>query len=410
MTPERRLALSTFALHGADQAALAALPLLATLSLGGGPGMTGALVAAQGAAWLLVSLPAGAWLDRAGRVRALRAALWAAALGFLLAWALRHHPATLALAAFLGSGAVVVGILAVAALLPGYVAAARRPRANAAIEVARGIATLVAAPLAGLCAQAGWPGLALPLAAAFAVAGALTLRGLPAEPAAPRPARPPPLAHAILEGARFTWREAHLRGLAFCAMAWNFAFFALLAVLVPLALGPLGLTPAETGLALGFYGAGLMMGAVAAPLVLRVLAPGHVLALGPGLTLLAVVILWAGLLPAFPRLALAQWLVGFGPMLWQVTQTTLRQAVTPAALLGRVGAVMQVAVFGVRPLGALAGGALAAWDGAEAGLLLTLAGFALSVLLVMRAPLRGLRAFPTNCADGTPAAHSAQGR
>ncbi|MBB3898981.1 MFS transporter [Roseococcus suduntuyensis] len=407
MTPERRLALSTFALHGADQAALAALPLLATLHLGGGPGMTGALVAAQGAAWLLVSLPAGAWLDRAGRVRALRVALWAAALGFLLAWALRHHPATLALAAFLGSGAVVVGILAVAALLPGYVAAARRPRANAAIELARGVATLVAAPLAGLCAQLGSPGLALPLAAAFAVTGALALGRLPAEPP---PAPRVPLRLAILEGARFTWREAHLRGLAFCAIAWNFAFFALLAVLVPLALGPLGLTPAETGLALGFYGAGLMMGAVAAPLVLRVLAPGHVLALGPGLTLLAVLLLWAGLLPAFPRLALSQWLVGFGPMLWQVTQTTLRQAVTPSALLGRVGAVMQVAVFGVRPLGALAGGALAARDGAEAGLLLALLGFALSVLLVLRAPLRGLSAFPTDCAAGAPAAHSTLGR
>ncbi|HEV7456191.1 MAG TPA: MFS transporter [Roseococcus sp.] len=407
MTPERRLALATFTLHGADQAALAALPLLATLHLGGGPGMTGALVAAQGAAWLLVSLPAGAWLDRAGRVRALRLALWAAALGFLLAWALRHHPATLGLAAFLGSGAVVVGILAVAALLPGYVAPARRPRANAAIELARGVATLVAAPLAGLCAQAGWPGLALPLAAAFALGGALALGRLPAEPA---PAPRAPLRHAILEGARFTWREAHLRGLAFCAIAWNFAFFALLAVLVPLALGPLGLTPAETGLALGFYGAGLMMGAVAAPHVLRLLAPGHVLALGPGLTLLAVLLLWAGLLPAFPRLALSQWLVGFGPMLWQVTQTTLRQAVTPSALLGRVGAVMQVAVFGVRPLGALAGGALAASGGAEAGLLLALLGFGLSVLLVLRAPLRGLAAFPTDCATAAPAPHSAQGR
>jgi len=53
--------------HAADQLALATLPLTATLVLGAGPDILGLLVAAQSAAWLLVTLPAGAWADRMPR-------------------------------------------------------------------------------------------------------------------------------------------------------------------------------------------------------------------------------------------------------------------------------------------------------------------------------------------------------
>jgi predicted MFS family arabinose efflux permease len=275
--------------------------------------------------------------------------------------------------------------------------------------MARGLATLLAAPLAGLCATAGQPALALLMAAAIAALGALTLRHLPPDaPAAPGPRLP--LRQAIREGARFVLAEAHLRALALCAIAWNLGFFALVAVAVPLALGPLGLSPAEAGLALGFYGAGLLLGAFAAPLVLRVLPPGQVLVLGPALTLLAMAWLWLPWVPPFPRLASAQALIGFGPMLWQVTQTTLRQAVTPPELLGRVGATLQVAVFGVRPLGALAAGALAAWAGPWAGLGLATLGFALSVLVVLRAPLQGLRAFPGVSTAAHPGRRAARSR
>jgi hypothetical protein len=81
-------------------------------------------------------------------------------------------------------------------------------------------------------------------------------------------------------------------------------------------------------------------------------------------------------------------------MLWQIAQTSLRHSVTPAGLLGRVGATVQVAVFGVRPLGALAGGALAAWQGPEAAVWLAAFGFLVSLLVLLRSPLPQLRALP----------------
>lgn len=379
-------------LHAADQLTLAALPLIATLTLGAGPGMIGALVAAQGAAWLLVSLPAGVLVDRAPRARVLRgAALGAAALS--LAAMAAPGAWWLALLAFAAAAAVVPGVLAGFAILPALVPREGLAAGNARLELARAVATLAGPPLAGLAAAWGEPRAALGLAALAGVVAAIAATRLPALPG-PAVARPR-LWAAIREGARFVRQEAHLFAIARVAVAWNLAFFALQAVLVPLALGPLGLGPAAAGIAIGAYGAGLVVAALIASPLARRSTPGAALLAGPLLSAVAALLLLAaphgsGLV----LLAAGQFLLGFGPMLWQVAQTSLRQVVTPPALLGRVGATLQVAVFGVRPLGALAGGALAAGFGPEAALLLAAGGFAISLALVLRSPLPGLRQLP----------------
>ena len=82
------------------------------------------------------------------------------------------------------------------------------------------------------------------------------------------------------------------------------------------------------------------------------------------------------------------------PMLWLICQITVRQLVTPAPLMGRVNATMQTAIYGVRPLGALAGGFAAAQAGLPAALLLIAAAFALSTLVIVLSPLARLRVLP----------------
>ncbi len=57
----------------------------------------------------------------------------------------------------------------------------------------------------------------------------------------------PTLTSAIRLGTAFVVRDELLRGISLCAIFWNFAFFALLAIWAPLALGPLGLDPAHMG-------------------------------------------------------------------------------------------------------------------------------------------------------------------
>ncbi|HWX49876.1 MAG TPA: MFS transporter [Roseomonas sp.] len=398
-----RLMLATFGIHAADQFTLAALPLLATLLMPGGAALAGVLVAAQGAAWLLLSLPAGAWVDRFPRRRLMVLASLGAALALGAASLFPAAPQWLVPWVMLAASGTVVTVLAGFALLPELAERAALPAANARLELARAAATLLASPVAGTLAGLGQPATALPLAAVLAVVAALAARGLP-EPGSVRAPGPGQagsrrLRQALGEGTRFVLAHALLRSVALAAVAWNFAFFALAAVAMPLAIEVLHLPPQGAGLALGAYGAGLVLGALLAGRLAARQAPGRMLLAGPALSLLAM-LAWA-LAMQLPEpvaravlVALAQFLLGFGPMLWQVVQTSLRQVVTPAALLGRVGATMQVAVFGVRPLGALAGGAVAAQQGFAAVLWLVALGFGLSLLVVLASPLGRLRTMP----------------
>ena len=383
--------------HAADQMALATLPLTATLVLGAGPDLLGLLVAAQSAAWLLVSLPAGAWIDRVPRRRMLIGAL---ALGLTASIVAVSAAATgqvllLGLAAIAGASGTVVYVLTSVSLLPGLVAAGDLPRSNARLELVRAVVSLAAPFVAGLLAQHLSPTWGYALAALGAALALLCVLALPAGTAPTTGVERPTLASAIRLGTAFVVRNELLRGISLCAIFWNFAFFALLALWAPLALGPLGLDPAQMGLAQSTYGAGLILGALAAPLCARRLPPFATLIFGPAASVVAAFLFLAA--PSgngFALSAVGYFLVGFGPMLWLICQTTVRQLVTPSPLMGRVNATVQTAIYGVRPLGALAGGLVAAQAGLHAALLLIAVAFALSTAVVVLSPLARLRVLP----------------
>ncbi|WP_439613796.1 MFS transporter [Reyranella sp.] len=383
--------------HAADQMALATLPLTATLVLGAGPDLLGLLVAAQSASWLLVSLPAGAWIDRRPRRRMLIVALTLglAASIVAVAAAATGYVFLLGLAAIAGASGTVVYVLTSVSLLPSLVAAGDLPRSNARLELARAVVSLAAPFVAGLLAQHLSPTWGYALAA---LGACLALACVLALPEGTTPAvgdERPSLASAIRLGTSFVVRNELLRGISLCAIFWNFAFFALLAIWAPLALGPLGLDPAQMGLAQSTYGAGLILGALVAPVTARRLPPLVTLIFGPAVSIVAALLFLAA--PSGNGLVLAAsgyFLVGFGPMLWLICQTTVRQLVTPSPLMGRVNATVQTAIYGVRPLGALAGGLVAAHAGLHAALLLIAVSFALSTLVIVLSPLARLRAMP----------------
>ncbi|WP_422032105.1 MFS transporter [Reyranella sp.] len=383
--------------HAADQMALATLPLTATLVLGAGPDLLGLLVAAQSAAWLLVSLPAGTWIDRMPRRRMLIVAL---ALGLTASLVAVAAAATgqvllLGLAAIAGASGTVVYVLTSVSLLPSLVASGDLSRSNARLELARAVVSLAAPFVAGLLAQHLSPTWGYALAALGAALALLCVLALPEGTAPTTGAERPTLASAIRIGTAFVVRNELLRGISLCAIFWNFAFFALLAIWAPLALGPLGLDPAHMGLAQSTYGAGLILGALTAPFCARRLPPFVTLIFGPAVSVVAASLFLAA--PSGNGFALAAagyFLVGFGPMLWLICQTTVRQLVTPSPLMGRVNATVQTAIYGVRPLGALAGGFVAAQAGLPAALLMIGAAFALSTLVIVLSPLARLRVLP----------------
>ncbi len=387
--------------HAADQLALATLPLTATLVLGAGPDILGLLVAAQSAAWLLVTLPAGAWADRMPRrtLLIIGLALGLAASVVAVIAAAFGITGLLGIAAFVGASGTVVYMLTSMSLLPSLVPAADLPRSNARLELARAIVSLAAPFVAGLLAQHLSPTWGYALAALGAAVALACIVALPKAAAPTAGDQRPSMAAAIQAGARFVVRHELLRGISLCAIFWNFAFFALLAVWAPLALNLLRLDPASMGLAQSAYGAGLILGALVAPISSRRLPPLATLIFGPAVSVIAAALFL--LAPTvgstgngFAFAAVGHFLVGFGPMLWLICQTTVRQLVTPEPMLGRVNATVQTAIYGVRPLGALAGGIVAAQAGLQAALLLIATSFVLSTLVILLSPLARLRALP----------------
>lgn len=383
-TPLHRLAAAAFAAHAADQLVFAAQPLIAVL-LGHGPGVVGVLVGVQSSAWLLVSLPAGRWADRLATrtlvTRALAVSFGGLVLGTASAW--QGWMPALALGGAAVAGAAATVAVTVVATVPRLVPPPLA-RANARVELARAAASLGAPLAAGLLMGHA---VALPLV----VASALVLLALPAARRLPDDdagTTPYASANGLADAARAVWREPRLRAVATCAVAWNFAFFALAGLFVPLTAAR-GLAPATIGTVLSCYGAGLILGALAAPRVLAWAAPPAVLVFGPASSLLGAGLIAVG--SGAPAFAAGQFLLGFGPMLWMVARTGLLQAVTRAVQRGRVAALMQASVFGVRPLGALTGAVVSAAGGVEATLALALAGFTASLIAIVASPAGALR-------------------
>jgi predicted MFS family arabinose efflux permease len=398
MQPITRLTYLAFLTHAADQLALAALPLTAVMLFSATPGLVGTLVAAQSAAWLIVSLPMGVVIDRAPRELVMRGALMlcvaGAALAGLATWA--GSLAALGLTSFVLASGTVIFVMAQVASLPVLVARSDLAATNARIETARALAMLAAPFIAGWCVAEIAPQAVYGLATLAALGGLVMSFSINV----PDPARTierASMLHSIREGARFVAGHDVLRSIAVCAICWNFAFFALIASFVPFALRHIGLSAAQAGFALGANGAGLLLGAVLAGKILAHVAPSVVLVAGPVVSTFGVALILAsprtgGLYAA----TLGFFLIGFGPMLWLIVQTSIRQLVTPPALMGRVTATIQVAIYGVRPIGALAAGFVGDQYGLVAALLLAVAGFALSFAVAALSPLARMRTLPAS--------------
>jgi predicted MFS family arabinose efflux permease len=379
----------------ADKLALDTISLAATQG-GASPRLVGLLVAAQSAAWLLVSLPAGVFADRIaprslvmlGGGLMLAGALTGAGL---LALGLVGWP--LGLSTFIAASGPVVIALSIFVLLPRMVAVSTLPRANGRLELGRACFSLAAPLIAGWAVAHGMGALGLVLCALAGLVVLVAAMRLPGDrpPAQPRQ----PLHRAIAEGGAFVARHPYLRPIALCAIGWNMAFFAFLAIVTPYAARVLLLAPETIGLASSVYGAGLIAGALSGAVLIARLPTGLLLVFGPASSLLGAGLL--ALAPAslgWPALALAFFLFGFGPILWFITQTSLRQAVTPQALLGRVSATLTTAMYGMRPVGALAGGLAGEWLGLQTAMLLPVGLFALSTLAILASRMPGLRTMP----------------
>jgi predicted MFS family arabinose efflux permease len=383
-----RLAWSNLAAQSAEQIALAAAPIVAVLLLGVGEGQTGLLQTALTLPFILFAIPAGLLADRISRrvlmasAEALRAVALAATL--LLIWLGLLTLPLLAILGFIAVCGTVAYSVAAPALVPSLVTPQQLPAANARIELARTIAFASGPAVGGVLV--GWVGAApaFGFAAALSVTAVALLSGTNEPSRAPAPRRHPLL--EIKEGAVFVFRHELLRPVFITQFIFNTASFLLLAVFVPYAIRHLGLSATGVGTTLAMYGCGMVVGALAATRVMRRLAFGTVIGLGPVTGFIASAVMALTTIVPTPLLAgLSFFLLGAGPILWVISTTTLRQSVTPPSLLGRVSAI-NIMSYGARPLGSALGAIVGGLFGAEACLYLAAAIFGAQALVILLSP------------------------
>ncbi len=391
-----RLAWSNLAAQSAEQVALAAAPIVAVLLLGVGEGQSGLLQTALTLPFVLFAIPAGLLADRISRRRlmagaeALRATALLAIL-LLIGLDLLTLP-LLALSGFIAVCGTVAYSVAAPALVPSLVSPPLLPAANARIELARTIAFASGPALGGVLV--GWLGAApaFGFAAALSVIAVVLLSGIHEPTRIPPPRRHP--LQEIREGASFVWHHALLRPVFVTQFVFNTAWFVMLAVFVPYAVRRFGLSASGIGTVLAMYGAGMVVGALVATRVMRRIAFGTVIGLGPVTGFAAAVVMALTTVIPTPWLAaLSFFLLGVGPILWVISTTTLRQSVTPPRLLGRVSAI-NIMSYGARPLGSALGAVVGGFFGAEACLYLAVAIFGAQALVILMSPAVSLAQQP----------------
>ncbi|MER7583350.1 MFS transporter [Kitasatospora sp. NPDC097691] len=357
-----------------------ALPLLAIVHLGAGPLGASALLAMAYLPGVLLSPLIGVAVDRARLRRLLVAVAWlqVPAVGSVpLAAALDGltWPHLFAAAAVSGALGSTQGVAAQSGL-PRVVPADDLLPANSWLTGARTVGLVGGPALGGILIGLVDPAPALLVeCATYAVGGALFL-ALPASLN-----RPPQDAGrgarsriaALREGLAVIRREILLRRQALAAAGLNLGGGAGSGLFVLYVDRELGLPPWQLGTVYAAYAVGMGTGVLVATAVTRALGMDRavrVCALGAGAALFLIPA--ASLGPAFPVLVLYQLLFGLLATVWSIAMTTSRQLLTPAHLLGRVNAFLQAVLTATLPLGAVAGG----WLAARVGIVPVLTGAA----------------------------------
>jgi len=385
-----RLVWSGLAAQVADQLGLAAAPIIAVLMLGAGAGETGLLQTAQTLPFLLLAIPAGLLADRVRRRRLMAGAeaLRALSLIAILILASTGQLTLLSLAflGFVGVTGTVAYTVTAPSLVPALAPRDSLSLANGRLELTRSAAFIAGPALGG--ALVGWIGgaPAFAIAAAMSIAAVILLAGLKEPPRPKLPSRHP--LSEISDGARFVASHALLRPILATAVIFNIAFFVLQAVYVPYAVHRLGLSASGVGITLACYGVGMVLGALLAPRLMRLLPFGTVVAIGPIAGLAASIAMALTIWVPSPLLAgLGYFLIGVGPVLWQISTTTLRQLVTPERLIGRVSSLIVVAGYGSRPVGAAIGALVGATYGVETCLIVAAVGFFIQMTVILASPV-----------------------
>jgi MFS family permease len=383
------------------------LPLLAVIELQAGPVWMGMLTAASWLPWLVLGLPAGAWLDRSDPRRVMIIADLVAAgtlVSVPVAWALDGLSLVQLLGvAFVGGTCTVFFRTGYVKLLPLIVPDAGLETANARVFGTESAMQIAGPGVAGLVAQLASAATGVIGSVVGFVVSALCLERLRV-PAQSRPAAPVDrLRTRIAEGVQTVLKDQNLRVLMIIGGVSNLGLTGYAALLVLFLVGDLGLPEVQLGMVMMCGGVGGLLGALVAPWL------GRRLGTGRASTALLLVAGPAALLVGAPTSANQAYLTAAGLFLvgaavvgGNVIRGAWRQRYVPAELMGRVMTTMQVVNYGTMPLAGLAAAVLGSRWGVQPAIMTLAAVHALGCLSILGTRLGRLAVLPTWGPDRSP--------
>jgi MFS family permease len=383
-----------------SQVTLVALPLAAVLVLDASTFQVALLTTFDFLPFLLFGLPAGVWVDRLTR----RPILIVADFGRAAALAsipIAYGFDALTLGQLYAVG-FAVGVLTVffelafTSYLPSLIEREQLIEGNSKLEVSRSGAFIAGPGLAGVLVDLlRAPGAIVVDAVSFLASGLLVLRVEAQERWVAAAGARAGMRRELAEGLRYVASHRYLWPIAASTATSNLFWNAAFAVYFVYVGRELALEPAVIGVVLTLGNLGWLAGAVLVGRITRRLGVGATLATSaflhaPSWALVAL----APQSGPVPVLILGHAITSFAAVVYNVTTVTLRQSVTPERLQGRTVGALRTVVWGVTPLGALLGGALASAFGLRATFWIAAAGSAVAALPILLSSARSLRAMP----------------
>jgi MFS family permease len=383
-----------------------AIPLIAATVLQVSPFEFGLLSTIQFLPFILLSLPAGVWVDRlrrrpilivgdVGRAIALATIPIAFALDVLTIWQLYA-------VGFVVGCLTVFFDVAYQSYLPALVERSQLVEGNAKLEISRSAAAVIGPGLTGVVVGVIGAATAVAFDALSFAGSAFFIWRIRREEPDPRMTdtgepirRGPGMRQEAAAGLRYVLGNRYLRSIAACTATTNLFFNIGGAILILYAVDDVGLGPAAIGIVFSVGALGFLAGAFLANRIAARIGVGPTIVIGAFLGFpAALLIALAPAAYAIPLFIVAFAMEGLAQVIYNVNQVSFRQAITPTRIQGRMNASMRFIVWGTIPVGALIGGALGGIIGLHATIWVSAVGLLVPFLIILVGPVRSIGAMP----------------
>ena len=387
-----------------DEVTGLALPLVAIITLGATPLEIGILGTFQFLPFILLTIPAGVWVDRMRRKPILIGAdigrallLTSIPVAFIGGWLSIPQ---LYIVGFAVGCLEVFFDVAYQSYLPAVVERDQLTEGNAKLELSSSASSVIGPGVAGFLVELVRAPFAILFDALSYLSAVVMLLFIRRPEVPPTPhdvstgPRPSMRTEAI-EGLRYVLGHRYLRNIAACTGTLNLFGNIGGVILLIYIINELGITAGTVGIIFAIANLGALLGALTAERLARWIG------IGP-------TIVWSAFISAFalipvaiaPREAPVPYLVASGiigaatAVIYNVNQVSLRQAITPERMLGRMNATMRFIVWGTIPIGSIAGGILGGLIGLQATIWVGAIGSFLGFLPVFFSQVRTLQRIP----------------